>query len=294
MIAQLPPDIRDAIANYFAECEDEPVSLKDFTPSSGGCINHGGRLETSVGNFFLKWNLLADFPGMLDAESRGLALLRRSNSVNVPPVIYSSSTDDHQFLLLGYIGPAPRAPDYWMKLGEDLAALHRNRAPLFGLDHDNYIGSLPQRNSQNSSWIDFFVTHRLEAQLSLASGKIDLSVRRQFDRLISRLDSLLVLEPPSLLHGDLWSGNVMTNEAGNPSFIDPAVYYGNREVDLAMTQLFGGFDSDFLEGYHASFPLAKGFRERFDIYNLYPLLVHVNLFGGAYLSQVKQTLNQLA
>lgn len=294
MIGNIPSDIRDAIANYFAEREEENVALKSFAFSGGGCINHGGKLETSIGNFFLKWNDLANFPGMLEAESRGLALLRRSNSIEVPAVVFNGVTDDHQFLLLGYIDRASRAPDYWMKLGEDLAVLHRNTAPVFGLDHDNYIGSLPQRNTQSPSWIDFFVAQRLEAQLELAGEKIDLSLRRQFDQLITRLDSLLALEQPSLLHGDLWSGNVMINESGNPTFIDPAVYYGHREVDLSMTQLFGGFDSDFLDGYHAAFPLEKGFRERLEIYNLYPLLVHVNLFGGAYLAQVRQTLLRFA
>lgn len=294
MITEVPSDIHDAITNYFAEREDNIVTLKRFSFCGGGCINNGGKLQTSIGNFFLKWNEVEGLAGMFEAENMGLSLIRRSNSVAVPSVIFDGTTDDHQFLLLRYVVSGQRSPDYWMKFGEDLAMLHRNTGQSFGLDHDNFIGSLRQRNDQSSSWVEFFVVNRLEAQLALASKVTDAGIRRQFDALINRLPDLLYQERPSLIHGDLWSGNVMVNEDGNATVIDPAVYYGHREVDLAMTQLFGGFDSDFLQGYHASFPLQNDFSERIEIYKLYPLLVHVNLFGGAYLGQVRKILNHFA
>jgi protein-ribulosamine 3-kinase len=292
MLDGMPPDLQHAVKIYFAESGEVPTTLNRFSFCGGGCINHGGRLETSSGDYFIKWNDLDKFPAMFEAESRGLGLLRRANSFHVPHVIHSGKTEELQFLILTYTKSSKRVPDYWTRFGEDLAALHRNASDYFGLDHDNYIGSLPQRNSRELRWTDFFIRHRLEPQLELAKDKIDLGTRKAFGRLFAQLPALLPAEKPSLLHGDLWSGNIMVAEEGQPSVIDPAVYFGHREADLAMTELFGGFDSDFLEGYNAAFPLENGFMERFDIYNLYPLLVHVNLFGGGYAAQVQRILKR--
>ena len=177
-------------------------------------------------------------------------------------------------------------------MGARLAALHRCSKDFFGLDHNNYIGSLRQFNHQQTSWVNFFIEQRLNVQLKLAidSGMMDSKWLNEFESLYAKLPAMLPEEKPSLLHGDLWGGNLITDEKGEPCLIDPAVYFGSREADLAMTKLFGGFDDEFYTSYQHTFPLQPGYDKRFDIYNLYPLLVHVNLFGGSYKSAVANIL----
>lgn len=269
-------------------------SVNAFRPASGGCINHGGELVTTEGSYFLKWNDRQRYPQMFEKESRGLTLLRTAKCIDVPEVIHVGETDNLQFIILSFVKAGKRSENYWSLLGEQLANLHRNTHTHFGLDHDNYIGSLIQRNALTENWIDFFVQHRLEAQLSLGerNGNITSGIRKQFDILFKKLQDLLPKEKPALLHGDLWSGNVMVNEKGEATLIDPAVFYGHREAELAFTQLFGGFEEEFYLAYHNTFPLSSGFNTRTDLYNLYPLLVHVNLFGGGYLQQVLNILGK--
>ena len=230
---------------------------------------------------------------MFEAESKGLQLLRRQNAIKIPEVIGFGEEGSYQFLLLEFVEQKSRSKNYWHQLGNRLASLHRCSAELFGLDHDNYIGSLNQLNHQHSSWLTFFIEQRLNVQLKLAveSSQLNLEWRRKFDALYLKLPSLLPEEKPSLLHGDLWSGNLITDEKGEPCLIDPAIYFGNREADLAMTKLFGGFENEFYVSYHKAFPLQPGYEKRVDLYNLYPLLVHVNLFGGSYKNQVENILN---
>lgn len=265
-----------------------------FSFASGGCINHGGKLTTSGGVYFLKWNDLETFPAMFGAEAKGLRLLRDAGALVVPEVIYVGYAGAHQFLMLEYVESVHRGRDYWEQFGRGLARLHKKSAASFGLDHNNYIGSLPQRNTSAASWVEFFIEHRLSAQLHMAiiQNRIDNVVVRKFDSLFRMLPEILPEEHPSLLHGDLWGGNIMTTSAGDPCLIDPAVYYGHREVDLAMTQLFGGFDPSFLSYYEEEYPLQPGWEGRLDVYNLYPLLVHVNLFGGGYSGQILSILKR--
>lgn len=265
-----------------------------FRPSSGGCINAGGEIVTTDGSYFIKWNDAASFPGMFEAEAKGLALLRAANALHVPAVVGHYDDGRLQVLVLQFIRQGARSKNFAVAMGRRLAALHGNSTPLFGLNHSNYIGSLPQSNRQHVSWTDFFITERLQPQLSLAMQhrKVSMAMAKDFDRLFSRLPSWMPPEPPSLVHGDLWSGNVLCDEYGEPWIVDPAAHYGHREADLAMTQLFGGFDPAFLESYHEAFPLMPGIDERLELYNLYPLLVHVNLFGGGYASQVNSILRR--
>lgn len=229
---------------------------------------------------------------MFSAEAKGLALLKSAAALRTPEVILLGVAGAHQFLLMEYVEPGERCETYWDDFAIGLAKLHQQSADLFGLDHNNYIGSLPQRNDLSNSWVQFFIEQRLKRQLQtgIDGGRIDRVLVGKFESLFEKLPSLLPEEPPSLLHGDLWGGNVMTSPAGDPVLIDPAVYYGHREVDLAMTQLFGGFDSDFLMRYSEALPLMPGYKERLRLYNLYPLLVHVNLFGGGYKAQLEQVL----
>lgn len=269
------------------------VRLVDIARVGGGSINEAYRLDTRKGIFFVKINSAKKYPQMFEKEALGLKLLRETNTLEVPEVIATGNTGEETFLLLPYIFSKAMLSNFWSLFGEQLAALHSHTQPVFGLDHDNYIGSLVQTNGMHDSWIPFFIEERLEPQLRLArnQGRVGSSTTQAFQRFYNRLDELFPAEPPALLHGDLWSGNFMVGEQGEPVLIDPAVYYGHREMDLAMSQLFGGFSPSFYEAYHAHCPLKKGWQKRLDYCNLYPLMVHVNLFGGSYLESVKAILN---
>jgi protein-ribulosamine 3-kinase len=269
-------------------------TVKNFLLASGGCINHGGCVLTTSGVFFLKWNDLIKFPGMFIAEARGLTLLRGAKALAVPRVILVGEAGTYQFLLLEYVVEGTKSRTFWRDFGAGLATLHRTSSSAFGLDHDNYIGSLAQLNSRQGTWVEFFVEQRLRVQLRVArdEGKLDDGITKKFEALFRKLTIILPEEPPSLLHGDLWGGNIMTSSEGKPCIIDPAVYYGHREMDLAMTRLFGGFDRSYVGAYQEVYPLLPDFEGRLDLYNLYPLLVHVNLFGGGYTSQVTNVLSR--
>jgi protein-ribulosamine 3-kinase len=293
---ELPQSLYDAVLNLLKEKIGSSITKLHFVPLPGGCINYSGKLSTSAGDFFLKYNDDAKFPRMLETESYGLMRLSSINAIRIPRVVAVGHAHPHQFLILEFVAQNSPSKYFWRNLGEGLAFVHRDREKLFGFEHDNYIGSLQQYNGQYPSWIKFFIEQRLVVQMTsaLSAGLIDARVSRKFEALFQKLEHLLVDEAPSLLHGDLWRGNVISDEKGGPCLIDPAVYYGNREADLAMTQLFGGFDSKFLEAYQNNFPLAPGYEERFEIYNLYPLLVHLNLFGPSYVNQVLSILKKHA
>lgn len=265
-----------------------------ITPVSGGCINECYRFKSDIYSFFVKLNSAAKYPGMFAAEAKGLNLLKAANAIFVPQVLDAGEVEEQSYLMLEYIEPGKRIPCFFEEFGHAMALLHRNTATSFGLDHDNYIGSLPQSNKQYDNWSDFFVEERLEKQVKLAKDKkkLDSVTVRRFDRLYAKSEQLFPHEPPALLHGDIWNGNYMTAPDGKACIFDPAVYYGHREMDIAMTKLFGGFADEFYRAYNSCYPLEKGWEERQDIANLYPLMVHVNLFGGNYLMDVKKILNR--
>jgi fructosamine-3-kinase len=291
MLSRIPRDVLHGVLETL-DLEDTK-SIQQFSFSAGGCINSGGKITTASGEFFLKWNDKNRFEHMFEAESKGLVLLFNRNAIRIPKVIGFGEKEHHQFLLLEFIDSKSKTRDYWDQLGVGLAALHSSSNDYFGLDYHNYIGSLRQFNRPYSRWVDFFIQQRLEVQVKLAidDGKAGRSWLSKFEKLYEELPSLLPEEKPSLLHGDLWNGNLLTDENGAPCLIDPAVYFGNREADLGMTQLFGGFGDRFYSAYQERFPLIRGFRDRVDLYNLYPLLVHVNLFGGSYTRAVDSILD---
>jgi fructosamine-3-kinase len=262
---------------------------------SGGDINDAFELELVSGTrVFLKTNRRAP-ASMFPAEARGLEWLRAAQALRVPEVLAVSSGREGEpcFLVLELLRPAAPERGFDENLGRGLAELHRRGAPCFGLDHDNFIGSLPQRNKAHATWAEFFWSERLEPQLERAvvSGRATPRLRAGLERLASRLPNLVgPEEPPSRLHGDLWGGNLHIDESGAPCLIDPAAYGGHREVDLAMMRLFGGFSESVFRAYQEAWPLAPGHAERITLYQLYPLLVHVNLFGSGYVDSVERGL----
>jgi len=271
------------------------ASVKSTRRLSGGDINDAFELELQSGvRVFLKTNERAP-ASMFPAEARGLDWLRAARALRIPEVLAVSGgrAGEPSFLVLELLEPNKPTRDFDERLGRGLAELHRAGAPGFGLDHDNFIGSLPQRNRVHESWSDFFWNERLEPQLqrAVAAGQVGAKLRAGLERLAGRLSQLLgPAEPPARLHGDLWGGNLHVDEQGAPCLIDPAAYGGHREVDLAMMRLFGGFSETVFRAYQEVWPLAPGHAERVGLYQLYPLLVHVNLFGGGYVDSVERAL----
>lgn len=270
------------------------VRIERSLPLSGGSINQAFRLETNSGNFFMKYNRASAYPAMFEQEARGLALLHAAREIRVPEVIASGEDGTYSFLILEYLDSAAKTNSFWEDFGRKLAALHAHKGERFGLDHDNYIGSLNQYNERYERWTDFFREKRLLVQMEMASGSglLPKHTRQAFETLINRLDNIFPEEPPSLIHGDLWSGNYMVDDKGEACIIDPAVYYGSREMDIGMSRLFGVFGSEFYEAYNETWPMEPGWRERIEICNLYPLMVHVNLFGSGYLGSVESILKR--
>lgn len=264
-------------------------------PVAGGDVSRAHRLRCDDGrSLFLKTH--ANPPaGLYRCEADGLAWLAETGALRTPAVIAVRDAAP-AFLVLEWIEPGPHRATDDEALGHGLAHLHRATASGFGLAQHNYIALLPQSNTARASWPEFYASERLEPLLRRAveRGLLDASTTRAFDRLFARLPALCGQpEPPARLHGDLWSGNVIHDARGNPVLIDPAVYAGHREVDLAMMRLFGGFAARCFAAYDEVYPLERGHEERVALYQLYPLLVHVNLFGSGYVRALDDALRRL-
>lgn len=268
------------------------VTAEALHYAGGGCINKAVHVQTDAGAFFIKWNNLQAYPGMFEAEQKGLDLLRASCTLHIPKVFGIINSGTMAYLVMEYVKPGRKSRQFWERFGSGLAAMHRCSGAYFGLDHINYIGSLPQFNKPCTTWPEFFLSQRLRPQLDLAvkNGNLPSSLQHELDKLAKAMEIWFPAEPPALLHGDLWSGNYLAGDPEETYLIDPAVYFGHREMDLAMTRLFGGFDPLFYEAYQDAYPLGEDWKSRIDICNLYPLLVHVNLFGGTYATEVIQIL----
>lgn len=283
-----------AIERQLSEFFSEQIRISTFLPVGGGCINLTLKAETSVGPFFVKLNSGETGWHNFQCEKRGLLLLKQKSAFRVPSVISTFEEGEWAILILEYINSGIKASSFWEEFGSQLANLHRVSSGNFGLDHDNFIGSLSQSNQARLTWPEFFIEERIIPQLKLArqSGNLLQNDADAFNKLFKALPSIFPEEKPSLLHGDLWNGNFMVAEDGVAVLIDPAVYYGHREMDLAFSKLFGGFAREFYEAYNQEWPLEPGFSERESICNLYPLLVHVNLFGGGYVNSIRQIINR--
>jgi len=259
--------------------------LLNYNPLHGGDINDVFLVETDKGKFVIKMNDASRFPKMFEAEAQGLQLLKTSNTFRIPEVIAFGETENQSYLLLDYIAPGNKNTNFNNTFGHQLAQLHQNTATSFGLDHDNYIGSLAQYNvSDIHNAPQFYIEKRLEPQFELAikKGFTFNSLTSFYKNCATEIPN----EKPALIHGDLWKGNYLVDTNGNPCLIDPAVSFASREMDLAMMHLFGGFPNQIFETYHETFPLNPGWQNRLDLWQLYYLLVHLNLFGSGYYHQV--------
>lgn len=260
----------------------------------GGSINDARRLETTEGTFFAKINSAGAYPSMFEAESSGLKFLKERCEFRIPNPIATGITEEFQWILMENINSTQRKLDFWEEFGRKLADMHKQSADYFGLEENNYLGSLLQKNDKCDTWESFFAEMRIAPQLEMAKHNEQASSEflRLFDKMLSRIERYFPKESPAALHGDLWTGNFMTDSQGDAVIFDPAVYYGHREMDIGMSKLFGGFDKRFYDAYNEVFPLETGWEERIHVANLYPLLAHVNLFGGSYTGQVIQILRK--
>lgn len=281
------------IKQILAEKVQSPVSSFHFFPISGGSINDAYRITVNnTRNFFVKINDTQNFPFLFKKETNGLNFIAEQKIIKTPEVIDSSITTNGQILVLEWIEQGLKSQAFWKIFGEQLAQLHKITSENHGFYENNYMGALVQSNTFTKDWIDFFIYQRLQPQLQLAAGKKLLLKKHidSFERLYLQLKNIFEEANPSLLHGDLWSGNFLCDKKAVPVLIDPAVYFGHRSIDLAMTTLFGGFDRIFYESYNYHFPLSHNYRQQWDVCNLYPLLIHLNLFGSGYLYGIESIL----
>ncbi|MEM1158692.1 MAG: fructosamine kinase family protein [Verrucomicrobiota bacterium] len=281
-----------AIADAIARATGRPCLIESWQAVGGGCINDTFRVTGSDHSYFVKINRASCYE-MFTAEAEALEALANAQAVQVPRPVCHGNEGSHAFLVLEYLSLRPMNTAAQGLLGKQLARLHRTTGDHFGWQRDNTIGSTPQQNTPMEDWPRFYAERRLRFQLDLAAEhglRIPVAAA-----LCDSIDAFFTCyQPePSLLHGDLWGGNAAMNDDGNPIVFDPACYYGDRESDVAFTELFGGFGPEFYRAYESEWPLDSGYQQRKDLYNLYHVLNHYNLFGGGYGTQALEMLNRL-
>jgi fructosamine-3-kinase len=283
---------REAIARQIEAATGRPFQVQREWSVGGGCINRAIVLSDGARDYFVKLND-ADRLAMFEAEAEGLEALRGAGALRVPQPVYTGIVGDQGVLVMEYVALNGRFDA--VAAGRGLAELHRCMGSRFGWHRDNTIGATPQPNTETTDWVSFWRDHRLGHQLALAARNgYGRGLCQEGERLMTHLQAIIGHGPmPSLLHGDLWGGNVGATEEGKPVIFDPAVYFGDRETDLAMTELFGGFGADFYAAYRESWPLPPEYALRKILYNLYHVLNHLNLFGGGYLAQARGMIDRL-
>ena len=283
------------MAERIGAATGRPFRVARQRPVAGGCINTAAVLEDGSSRYFVKLNH-ASRAAMFEAEAAGLEELAAAEAVRTPAPICWGITEDTAYLVLEYLALVSGNARSQARLGHGLAAMHRVTAPRFGWSRDNTIGATPQINAPSADWVDFWRTHRLGYQLTLARRNgFGGALQRQGEKLLVELPRFFTSyrPQPALLHGDLWGGNYGALANADPVVFDPAVYYGDRETDIAMTELFGGFDANFYGAYRESYPLDAGYPVRKQLYNLYHILNHLNLFGGGYGRQAEHLMDAL-
>ncbi len=288
----LRDDFIHQLGHICSEIENKNVKLRAYEKIYGGDINETYRLAMTDRDYFIKINT-KDKLHMFEIEAKSLQILTASKSFRIPEVYEVGEFEEKSYILVEFIDSLTDTTNP-NNFAITLAKLHQNTFENYGLYFDNYIGSLPQYNKEKDDWINFYIENRLQYQINLAQqqGIIPTETIHKFDKLYQKLTNILVVEKPSLIHGDLWNGNYFYDTQGRAVIFDPAIYYGNREVDLAMMSLFGGFEIEIYEKYNEIFPMENNWKERLKIYQLYPLLVHLNLFGSSYLTGINTILDE--
>lgn len=273
---------------------DPNAELQNVGIVGGGSINDARKVTTSVGEFFVKLNENLAFPGMFDAEKRGLEFLIENSPFHIPKPIATGITEDMQWIVMEHLSHGTKSENYWENFGKNMARMHSHSNDTFGLDTDNYLGNLPQKNGAKDTWAEFYAENRLGPQLKMAKdqGLTNDEMVRLIEKVMSRVERYFPEEKPAALHGDMWTGNFTTDANGEATIFDPSAYYGHREMDIAMSKLFGGFDDRFYKAYNEEFPMEDGWENRLPIADLYPLLAHLNIFGGTYSYQIMNILRK--
>lgn len=268
------------------------IHINDAKSVHGGDINESFRIGTNEGYFFIKMNDAGKYPDMFKQEYTGLLELQAAKALHTPKPLAYGSVNGRAYLLQEFLTKGQAVADFWDDFAVSLAKQHRVTQPHYGYAGTNYVGSLKQYNTPYSSWPVFYAFNRLLPLIRMAYDQqlVDRQLVQQVERLCRQLPQIFPVEAPALLHGDLWSGNFMVGSNGRACVFDPAVYYGHREIDLAMARLFGGFDTRFYYAYQSAYPLQPGWQQRIGICQLYPLMVHFILFGGNYYNSMKEVL----
>jgi fructosamine-3-kinase len=268
------------------------IHINEAKSVHGGDINKTFRIATNEGYYFLKLNDAGRYPDMFAQEFAGLEELRSVQALHVPKPLAYGQLNGTSYLVMEFMTKGQAVSDFWDNFATALARQHRVTHKYFGFTTPNYIGSLKQYNTPYSSWAVFYAFNRLMPLIRMAYDQqiVEKGMVQQVEALCRQLPQLFPAEPPALLHGDLWSGNFIVGANGKATVFDPAVYYGHREIDLAMTRLFGGFDMRFYYAYQSAYPLAPGWQQRIGVCQLYPLLVHMLLFGGNYYNSIREIL----
>ncbi len=279
------------LQNIFKDCG---LNVHRYEQVHGGDINETYCLFTSQGKYFLKVNDEIRYPGMFQKEATGLDLLRKHCTLIIPKVIKTGVCDGRQYLLMDWLEKTAAKTRMWEDFGSGLAMMHKQPQSYFGLNEDNYIGSVRQTNTSHNEWHSFYSESRIIplVRILFDAGSFSSKDVDNANSLCKNLKEIFPAELPSLLHGDLWAGNFLIASPGDAAIFDPAVYFGHREMDIGMTKLFGGFDQRFYNAYNETYPLETNWERRLPIAQLYPLLIHAILFGGHYISTAGAIIKQ--
>jgi fructosamine-3-kinase len=293
---QFSPNFHQHLQEKFSQFFQTDVQIKNISPAHGGDINQCFILDTTAGHYFIKINAALFGRDFFEKEARGLMALLETGALKTPQPLFDGKFHQEIYLVMEYLQSGIKGPAFWPSFAKGLALLHKKSNAEFGWHEYNYIGRLSQQNNFKSDWVSFYIDNRLLCNFQKAADKhlLENSDLQAAEKLCARLSGLMPAEPPSLLHGDLWSGNFMSLADGRAAIFDPAVYYGHRETDIAMTYLFGGFNDAFYDTYNAEFPLEAGWQERLPLFQLYPLLIHLLLFGGHYRDSVENILKKFS
>ena len=281
------------IARTITQATGQEFTIAKTNSVSGGCINQGYKISSDQAEYFVKLNDASEIE-MFVAEAIGLKQMYATETITVPQPICYGTTDSSSYIVLQWLDLGRGSSQSYREMGRQLAAMHRQgKSERFGWERNNTIGSTPQINTRNDNWADFFAEQRIGYQLKLAKRRGGSFP--DTNKVVEAVRNKLADRQPqaSLVHGDLWSGNAAVASDGSPVILDPATYYGDRETDIAMTELFGGFPAAFYQGYNEAWQLEGGYQQRKSIYNLYHVLNHFNLFGGGYANQAKRIIGQI-